>query len=387
MTAVLWAVPTGVISIWMDERTVALEPLAVIAAVTAVIGYAVSLPLSPGRSRIAKTATAQRLTTAVIATMIVVAAASIAGLVTITPLAIMVTGAISWLVLAVATGLAPISHSDASTVDASPAGDAARSTDRRVPEPGRPTGAGWSKRVVDVIGATALLIITAPVLAATAIAIKLSDGGPVFFRQARIGHDGAPFAMLKFRSMVTDAEALRCELEAQSERTGPLFKMSDDPRITAVGKIIRELSIDELPQLINIVRGDMSLVGPRPALPDEFAQFDEPLRKRVDVVPGLTGLWQAEARSDASFDRFRELDLRYVAAASPLLDLMILLATASEVITAIVRVPLRAFGISSGRSDGIAVDSGPVIDLRGSEPSLDLRSPLAADRTLPDQAA
>ncbi len=381
ITAALWAAPTGLISMWMDERTVALRPLVVVAALAGIVGYALSLPLSPGRSRIAKTATAQRITTAVAATMIGAAAASIAGVLTISTLAIAVTGVLSWLVLAVATGLSPIPVLSALEPRTTTATPSTPSGDRGA------AVTAWPKRVVDIVGATVVLIVSAPVLLVTAIAIKASDGGPVFFRQTRIGRDGNEFAMLKFRSMVTNAEALRCELEDQSERSGPLFKMSDDPRITTVGSIIRELSIDELPQLINIVRGDMSLVGPRPALPDEFDQFDERLKRRVVVTPGLTGLWQAEARSDASFDRFRELDLRYVASASPLLDFMILLATVGDVLTAVVRVPLRAIGLTAGRSDGIVADSAAIVDLRSGEATLDLRTTLSIESTVPDQAA
>jgi len=164
----------------------------------------------------------------------------------------------------------------------------------------------------------------------------VEDRGPLFFKQVRIGRKGRPFTVYKFRTMVVDAEARLKELEEANERRGPLFKMTRDPRITRIGKFLRDSSLDELPQLINVVRGQMSLVGPRPALPSEVAQFDVELRDRLKVKPGLTGLWQVEARDNPSFDAYRRLDLYYVENWSVSLDLIIMLATVEHVIARLV---------------------------------------------------
>ena len=224
------------------------------------------------------------------------------------------------------------------------------------------------KRGADIVGASLVLLLVAPVMLLTALAIKLEDGGEVLFRQKRTGMGGAPFLMMKFRSMVPDAESRRAELEDQNERTGPLFKVSQDPRVTRIGSFIRESSIDELPQLINVLRGDMSLVGPRPPLPDEQARFDEELQGRFNVRPGITGLWQVEARSNASFNAYRRLDLHYVENWSLWMDLRILLATAEQVLVAVATAPLRRLLGHTG-SDQVApplaaVDSEVLIDLR-----------------------
>lgn len=168
------------------------------------------------------------------------------------------------------------------------------------------------KRLMDVVIGSLALLLTAPVLIVSAIAIWLNDGGPILFRQQRLGHGGEPFTMYKLRTMVPDAEARRSEFEAHNQRDGPLFKMAGDPRVTPVGRILRALSIDELPQLFNAIEGTMSLVGPRPALASEVAQFDDTLLARMGVKPGLTGLWQVEARDVASFDLYRRYDLMYV---------------------------------------------------------------------------
>jgi lipopolysaccharide/colanic/teichoic acid biosynthesis glycosyltransferase len=149
----------------------------------------------------------------------------------------------------------------------------------------------------------------------------------VLFRQTRIGRDGKHFNVLKLRTMALDAEEHLTELIDLNERDGPLFKMTDDPRVTRVGRVIRDLNIDELPQLWNVLRGDMSLVGPRPALPSEFAAFDSRLRARANVLPGITGLWQVEARDNPSFEAYARLDLFYVENWSPMLDLTILIST------------------------------------------------------------
>ena len=164
-------------------------------------------------------------------------------------------------------------------------------------------------------------------LAVAALAIKLDDGGPVLYRQERVGRDGRRFKVLKLRTMVPDASAQLEHLAARNERNGPLFKLSLDPRVTRVGRFLRSTSIDELPQLVNVVRGDMSLVGPRPALPSELERFDHELRKRISVPPGLTGLWQVEARDNPSFHTYRRLDLFYVDNWSLAMDLAIIAGT------------------------------------------------------------
>jgi exopolysaccharide biosynthesis polyprenyl glycosylphosphotransferase len=191
----------------------------------------------------------------------------------------------------------------------------------------------WFKRAFDIVVATVLMVFLSPLLVAVAVAVKLTDRGPVLFRQVRVGRGGDEFAMLKFRSMRVSAEAELASLRvAHNERTGPLFKLAADPRVTRVGRLIRALSIDELPQLWNVVRGDMSLVGPRPALPTEVAEFPVELQARHAVRPGITGLWQVEAQDNPSFDAYRRLDLFYVDNWSLLLDLVILLGTIDRVL-------------------------------------------------------
>jgi exopolysaccharide biosynthesis polyprenyl glycosylphosphotransferase len=188
------------------------------------------------------------------------------------------------------------------------------------------------KRVIDLGLSILGLIIASPLIVLIWILIKLEDRGPVFFKQVRIGRHGRPFTVYKFRTMVVDAEDRLKELQEANERGGPLFKMTRDPRITRVGKVLRDSSLDELPQLINVVRGQMSLVGPRPALRAEVEQFDPELRDRLKVKPGVTGLWQVEARDNPSFDAYRRLDLYYVENWSVSLDLIILLATVEHVL-------------------------------------------------------
>ncbi len=190
----------------------------------------------------------------------------------------------------------------------------------------------WVKRAFDVVCAGILLLLASPVLALTALAIKLEDGGPVIYRQPRVGLKGEMFDCLKFRSMCVDAEAKLAQLQAQNQGAGVLFKMKDDPRITKVGKFTRRFSIDELPQLWNALRGDMSLVGPRPALPREVAQYDSDTMRRLDVRPGLTGLWQVSGRSNLSWEDTVRLDLYYVDNWSMVQDLMILAKTAKAVV-------------------------------------------------------
>lgn len=190
----------------------------------------------------------------------------------------------------------------------------------------------WIKRSFDFAGAAALLLLTAPVMGLAALAIKLEDRGPVMFRQLRVGRKGQIFECLKFRSMVVDAEAQLAALTHLNEGAGPLFKMTHDPRITRVGRVLRKFSIDELPQLWNALIGDMSLVGPRPALPSEVARYDSDARRRLDVRPGITGLWQVSGRSDLAWDDAIRLDLYYVDNWSMVQDLMILTKTAKAVV-------------------------------------------------------
>lgn len=222
---------------------------------------------------------------------------------------------------------------------------------------GRNDPAGWqffAKRILDILGASVALLLASPIMILTALAIKMEDRGPVLYTARRIGRRGELFDMYKFRSMVTNAEELREQIEADNERKGPLFKMSNDPRITRVGKLIRETSVDELPQLFNVIKGDMSLVGPRPALPEEERVFDDELRERSKVRPGITGLWQVEARSNAAFNAYRRLDLHYVENWNLGLDMRILLATAEQVVVTFALLPLRFIRRRSGsKVDGI----------------------------------
>jgi exopolysaccharide biosynthesis polyprenyl glycosylphosphotransferase len=187
------------------------------------------------------------------------------------------------------------------------------------------------KAMFDRVGATALLIVLSPVLLALALAVRGNSAGPVLFRQVRVGKDGREFMMYKFRTMYTDAESRLGELRHLNEGDGVLFKMREDPRVTRVGRWLRRFSLDELPQLLNVARGTMSLVGPRPPLPDEVAVYPDDLRRRLAVKPGMTGLWQVSGRSDLSWEDAVRLDLRYVENWSLSLDLVILLRTLSAV--------------------------------------------------------
>jgi exopolysaccharide biosynthesis polyprenyl glycosylphosphotransferase len=188
------------------------------------------------------------------------------------------------------------------------------------------------RRVLDVVLAGLLVLITLPFTALTALLIKVTSPGPVLFKQDRCGLNGRLFLMYKFRSMVDNAEQLRFELEALNEMDGPVFKSSRDPRITTIGKIIRRFSIDELPQLYNVLRGDMSLVGPRPPLPQEVARYVRWQRRRLSMKPGITCLWQISGRNGVSFDDWMKLDLTYIDNWSLLLDLKILLKTVPVVL-------------------------------------------------------
>ena len=178
----------------------------------------------------------------------------------------------------------------------------------------------------------AALMLAAPLLALLALVIRLDDGGPALFRQTRVGKDGRHFSVYKFRTMVTDAELRKAALSSSNQQQGPLFKIRKDPRITRVGSWLRRWSLDELPQLINVLNGEMSLVGPRPALPEEAALYGDHVRRRLAVKPGMTGLWQVNGRSDLSWDESVRLDLRYVENWSFMLDLQILWKTCAAVV-------------------------------------------------------
>ena len=190
----------------------------------------------------------------------------------------------------------------------------------------------WFKRAMDIAGSATLLILAWPLLLGAMLAVKLEDRGPVFFRQRRVGLNGREFDCLKLRSMCMDAEERLAALQAQNEGAGVLFKMKDDPRITRVGRFIRRYSLDELPQLWNTLIGDMSLVGPRPALPNEVERYDGDTRRRLHVRPGLTGLWQVSGRSSLSWEDTVRLDLYYVDNWSFIQDFIILLRTAKAVV-------------------------------------------------------
>ncbi|GIV16762.1 MAG: multidrug MFS transporter [Armatimonadota bacterium] len=191
-----------------------------------------------------------------------------------------------------------------------------------------------AKRALDVVVASIGLILLAPLMLLIAIAIKLDSPGPVLFRQVRIGKGGKPFWFIKFRSMVKNAEQIKRELIPKNEvRGGPVFKMRNDPRVTRVGRFLRRYSLDELPQLIHVLHGEMSLVGPRPPLPSEVASYGEWEMRRLSVTPGLTCLWQISGRSDIGFREWVELDHIYIDTMSFWTDLKILLFTVPAVIT------------------------------------------------------
>lgn len=187
------------------------------------------------------------------------------------------------------------------------------------------------KRSVDILGASILLLLLSPIFLAVSLWIKVDDPGPVFFRQLRVGRNGEYFHMHKFRSMVIDAEARMAKLQADTGSSALLFKMKDDPRITGVGRFIRRYSIDELPQLWNVLNGTMSLVGPRPQVPAEVAEYEDHIHRRLLVKPGMTGLWQVSGRSNLSLEESVRLDLYYVENWSLLQDLVILGRTAKAV--------------------------------------------------------
>lgn len=200
-------------------------------------------------------------------------------------------------------------------------------------DPPRATDASrWGKRLFDIAGSSALLVAFSPLFLFAALRIRLHDGGPVFFRQTRTGRDGEQFECLKFRTMVVDAEARLPALLEASQFNGGLFKLKDDPRVTSPGRWLRRYSLDEIPQLVNVVRGEMSLVGPRPPLPREVSSYEADTLRRLRVRPGMTGLWQVSGRSDLSWTEAVRLDLYYVDNWSMMQDLSILTKTFGAVV-------------------------------------------------------
>lgn len=196
---------------------------------------------------------------------------------------------------------------------------------------------GWNlvfKRTFDLIVGSLMALLALPLLVVIAVAIRLDTPGPILFKQVRVGKNGKEFVCYKFRSMVDNADELRSQLADLNESTGPLFKIRNDPRLTRVGRFIRRYSLDELPQLYNVLRGEMSLIGPRPNLPEEVVQYQEWMKKRLSVSPGLTGLWQVSGRSDLTFDEMVLLDIYYVENWSIGLDISILLRSAPAVLRA-----------------------------------------------------
>jgi exopolysaccharide biosynthesis polyprenyl glycosylphosphotransferase len=189
------------------------------------------------------------------------------------------------------------------------------------------------KRLFDIFASAAALVLLGPLLIAVAALVKLTSKGPIFFKQQRVGLHGRPFHMFKFRTMVLNAEQLRARLQHQNEQTGPVFKIKDDPRITRIGRFLRKHSIDELPQLINVLRGDMSVVGPRPPVPSEVAQYEGWQQRRLSVRPGLTCIWQVSGRNQISFKEWMFLDMRYIDHWSLIEDLSLILRTFPVVLT------------------------------------------------------
>ena len=191
----------------------------------------------------------------------------------------------------------------------------------------------FAKRLSDVVVSVLLLLLLSPLLVLIALLIKVTSPGPVLFRQTRAGLNGRRFTLLKFRTMIQEAERMRPALDHLNEMTGPVFKLRRDPRVTVVGWVLRRFSLDELPQLWNVLRGEMSLVGPRPSMPEEISAYERWQRRRLSMRPGLTCLWQISGRNDLDFDSWMELDLEYIDKWSPLLDLKILAKTIPVVLS------------------------------------------------------
>jgi lipopolysaccharide/colanic/teichoic acid biosynthesis glycosyltransferase len=200
--------------------------------------------------------------------------------------------------------------------------------------PAAPAGALLLKRCIDLAFAACALLCLSPLFLVVGILIKLTSRGPVFFRQRRLGKNGRPFDMLKFRTMIVNAEELKPLLASMNERTGPVFKMRNDPRVTKLGRVLRKFSIDELPQFVHVLTGEMSIVGPRPPIPAEVEEYQAWHFRRLSVPPGLTCAWQVAANRHAlSFDEWVRLDLRYIDGWSPALDLKLIFMTIPVVFT------------------------------------------------------
>lgn len=191
----------------------------------------------------------------------------------------------------------------------------------------------YGKRLIDIVVSSAMLLVLLPLLPIVALAIRLSSPGPILYRSTRLGKNGRPFTFLKFRSMVVDAHENRRTLLHLNEADGPVFKLANDPRVTPVGSFIRRTSIDELPQLVNVLRGEMSLVGPRPPIPEEVEKYEPWQRRRLEVTPGITCLWQISGRSRLGFNEWMRLDLQYIQHRSFKLDAKILLRTLPAVLS------------------------------------------------------
>lgn len=189
------------------------------------------------------------------------------------------------------------------------------------------TGYCFLKRIMDIVCSLTGLIALLPVFAIVVLAIKLESKGPIFFSQKRVGENGQIFNMYKFRSMVKNAESLKEDLAYKNEMNGPMFKIKEDPRVTKVGKFIRKTSIDELPQLINVLKGEMSLVGPRPSLESEVVNFEEWMMKRLEVKPGLTCYWQVSGRNNIKFKEWMKLDVKYVKERNTFVDIKLIFKT------------------------------------------------------------
>lgn len=188
------------------------------------------------------------------------------------------------------------------------------------------------KRLFDIVAATCGIVILSPLMIIIAVLIKAEDHGPVFYKQVRVGKNGKTFIMYKFRSMFVNADQMLDELKEQSDVEGPMFKMKNDPRITRIGHFIRKHSLDELPQFFNVLKGDMSLVGPRPPLPSEVAEYSDYDKQRLYVIPGCTGLWQATERNEVGFSEMVQLDIEYIQKAGFWFDLWIIWKTVAIMI-------------------------------------------------------
>jgi exopolysaccharide biosynthesis polyprenyl glycosylphosphotransferase len=236
------------------------------------------------------------------------------------------------------------------------------------------------KRSIDIVLSLCGLIVAAPIIGVLALGVKISDRGPAFFKQRRIGRNGEPFDMIKVRTMVVDAEARLEALRKQTnERSGPLFKMDHDPRFTRIGRFMDLSSLNELPQLWNVLRGDMSLVGPRPALPREAARFDPELHARNLVRPGITGLWQVEARDNPDFSAYKRLDLHYVENWSVAFDMIIILQTVESIVSRLLKAVTRGSS-SDGKQGSTSFDTAQAAGAAGAAETVDTPSEVDDDQ-------